>query len=1382
MVIVAVLVGTGAGGYGLYRYRKEHNTQLLLDQAQAARVQGNRAAALSAYRRYLQRKPKDEAALEAYVEVLLEALEASSDVIGATVRALQKLVRVQPENVDALGELAGLYVKVREFVLAQQVAESWVELAPTSVEAPITLAQALLGVGQAPAATETLISAIGRMPDEPRLSAVLVRVLAFDLKRPDEAADWLSHALRVGAESDDVQLAAYYFYHSRNESVTAEHHLKLARQLAPDDIDVVLAATMFYLSQSRFDEARAALDRAEVLAPDDRRVALARAEYAHGQTDEDTLVSTAEDLVERAGEQDVELIVRAADLFLRVGRLDRTEECLNRLDNILVGNEPGEVVAVVSLLKGAFALAKGRSAVAVGHLRTALGEQPTNTRALKMLALAFWNSGDLEAGANMLERALALKPDDAHTRLQLAEIAWQAGRPRRSRNVVDGLQGPLRATVRLIQLACELREARREGTLSTSRTRHEQALNELAATSTADDSTAKRWRLRCLVLAGQVEKAMASVRDEWSGPQSDPKLGAELGQLLLAHERYAEARELAGELIQRFPEAVEGHLLRVKTAGASGRLSEFDSYVDNCGLGDEPCGRVLEAVGDELLAADRADDALKVLRRAAELQPNNVSAWQKVVLRTSDLNEARLRSEAIRAIEGDAGWRWKYSLAHALLRLDSSSAALMRARDLLEQCLTDRPRWVAARLLLGHAHERNGMTEKAAAAYQAALAYRPALYAKPVALRLVALLGRLGRFMEADVVLNSIAETIPDDQTVLQLRAQQEIRRQDFDAALEIAEQLLELRPDDATVAAMAAELQYRTGDAIRAEQIARHAIEQSPLATAPLWSLARILLAQGRTDEAEAQVRRAVARADTAAHHLLLAQFLVRIDKAPDAEPAIARAQELAPDDASVWAASTDYWGGVGRRAQQIACAHKAIELRGMDPETSLVLARILSAGGSPQERADAAAIIRRRLYDDPNDAPTLVLDAQAALNELPPDVERAESSLSRALSFDRTELTARRLLAALQVQRGQFEIAIGTVEGGLSFAPDDVDLLLMAGRIHLHRGDDERAIPLLRHLLSIKPRSLDAQRLVTTAYQRTGQVDRAIELLERILPARERAAAETLNLASLYETRGDFDRAEALLADAVRLDPASQEAFEQLLTFHVRRSDRERVVELAEQRRVEYPRDVGSQVTAADIMATADHAAMRAAGLARLDKIAQDFPAHAGQALFRKGLAHYRVQEFTEAEKQFTAALQHDGGAADAVNALAWMYAVDLGRAGDALAVIERFLQGGGGENAQLMDTHATVLMHLSEFEAAKTKLEACIKLVGQTSTRAAAHYHLGLVLQRMGQSSDARSLIREALRLADRLGGLTEQERAQARRLMAGSGIDDTSGVPD
>ena len=169
-------------------------------------------------------------------------------------------------------------------------------------------------------------------------------------------------------------------------------------------------------------------------------------------------------------------------------------------------------------------------------------------------------------------------------------------------------------------------------------------------------------------------------------------------------------------------------------------------------------------------------------------------------------------------------------------------------------------------------------------------------------------------------------------------------------------------------------------------------------------------------------------------------------------------------------------------------------------------------------------------------------------------------------------------------------------------------------------------------------------------------------------------------------------------------------------------------------------------------------------------LDEISRTAPEYAAEAAFHSGMCHYQHGDLNAAESRFLQALRRVPAAPEPINALAWLYAVDFNRPADARAVIDKFLATGGREHPALMDTHALVLLRLGELEAAQKKLEECLRVVGQTSTKAAANYHLGLVLLELGRAEEAHEFTQRGLRLAERLGGLTDEERAEAERFVA------------
>ena len=340
------------------------------------------------------------------------------------------------------------------------------------------------------------------------------------------------------------------------------------------------------------------------------------------------------------------------------------------------------------------------------------------------------------------------------------------------------------------------------------------------------------------------------------------------------------------------------------------------------------------------------------------------------------------------------------------------------------------------------------------------------------------------------------------------------------------------------------------------------------------------------------------------------------------------------------------------------------------------------------------------------------------------------------------------------------------------MALAPDDATLLLAAAELNCFLGDYRKAIPSIRRLLQVKPRLFRGLELLATAYQETGRTTEAIRLIESQSSTGTRSAGETLILARLLELNGDTQAAKTLFQQAANTDQESGHPLQKLLLFLERQGDFQFVLDLGLQRRSDHPNDFTSLAVAGEILGSrCTDPPLRETGLAWLEEIAREDSDRAPDAAYRAGVCFYRCGQFDRAEERFREAMRLAPRFPEPVNALAWMYTEDLDRPREAATVVDGFLKGGGVADAKLSDTYAVALLRLGELDKAKERLEYCLRWAGQTPSLAAAHYHLGLVLRANGDISNASSSIRMGLALADRLGGLTDQERLHARGLISG-----------
>ncbi len=1381
LLVLLLLAGVlGGGGYVAYRYQRTKNTEKLLAQARDAAAAEQWGAAATAYRQYLNRREDDQEALAAYADVLYEEIAESPQAVGAAVRTLQRLVRGEPSNAKARGRLAELLLRLGDFPLAEEHAKVWVTLAPDSSDAVLTLAGALRGQRRHAESAQVLEEALARNPQSAALYPSLLGLYTVELDRQDDAEALLERALAIGEDDASVHLAAFALYSTRRDFAAAEHHLAKALERDPNGPAVLLTGASYYTEQGRLEDARPLLVRAAAVAPKHSGLMLVRATWATRTGDPDEMSSAADALLAAASDRELSLVARAAELYLNARRLDKADECLATLNQ---STESTEVIRLwTQALQGTRALYSGAPFQAVATLEDVLRRRPSDPTTLRMLAQAYSQTESWEAAADAYRRLVAIEPQSTGVRLTLARIELQLGRPAAARNHLSQLPTttPGEANqVRTVLLAADMMDAVQNRRAPADNPAMVEALRTLAAQSPPDEATA-RSLATCFALAGYPTGLREVLDARMGDPETGLTIAAEYVRFLLAGPAPESAESVIKAMEARWSEAAEPRELRVQWLAAMGRVEEAEALIASDAGDDAAKGRMYAALGERMLNANDRERGLAALRRAADLRPGDIGLRQRLGrLATSQEEGIRLAQE-IRAVEGDAGLTWRVEQAAALLRLDPTPTSAEKAVRLLEPCVATRPNWSAAHALLGTAHEIGGRPAEATESYRRAIAQQPDLGAGPVGFRLVQALKRQGRFEEADAALSRLAESSPMSPDVLRLQTERHLRGNNITAAAESAEALLHLRSSDAEWAAVTADLQMRAGQSARAEEIARQALAAVPASPSLLWTLARVLIAQDRSDEAEQAVRAALAAHPDAEHRWVLVQTLVTLGRSEESERVVEEAVAAHPQNSDLLAGAAEFWATRGRRDKQVALARRAVAARGEDPAESLALAELLISGDSA-ERAEADAIVKRRVKTAPDDPRALVLEAQWLITSDPPQLDIAAAALERAIALRVPSPRAHRLLTAVHMQRRDLAQATNVASSGLAQWPDDVDLLLAVADIAMFQGDYERAVGPLRHALEVRPQWPAAVRKLAAVYINLDQARRGIEWLERTPPAR-RTPAEVGALARLYEGTGDMDRAAVLYGTALTLSAEAPEAFQELLQFYGRRGDFKRIREAAETRRGSAPADAASWLIAARMLSLqGTDAELRQVGLDWLEAIAREVPASAAEATYHAGLCLYNQKDYAQAESRFLQAAQLAPRWAEPINALAWLYSEDLKRPQDAQGALQRFLQAGGEETAEMLDTHGMVLMRLGDLEGARRKFLECRQLAGQSHSLTAATYHLGLVLEAQGKMEEAATNFERARQLDRKLGGLSEKDRARLNQRSAPAEAGDAASAP-
>lgn len=1369
LYIVAAMLVVGFFTGWLYERQMQKNTAALLADARAAEADGDLKQASIAYRRYLRREPSDMAALRAYAGVLFERSKRSVEALPDAIRTLQRIVGLNPQDVESLDRLSTLSLIIRDFQAAEELALKWIDVAPTSAEARLTLARAQMGLSRPHDSVTTLTDALKIVPPA-TVYPLLVDILSRIPNRQEEALLHLNEGLETAPDDPAMHLSAFLFYRNRQESSKAVEHLRRAIDLGDDSLAVLLTAAQFYVSESMMDDAEDILRRAATIAPDDRRVILLQSRVVRHRREPAEMLRMADILEKRAEGKDAELLVQAADLYLHNQRFDDVDRCLKLVDSD--PDAPAPHIASAELLRALMEMEHQRWRTAIAFLRRAMERNPANVGVLKALVRCYMLIGDLDAAEEIGRIITATAPKDIEARFTLTDILWAQRRYAEVKSVVSTLvstDNALGLVARLVQLVADWAsnvDPSVDRAAAWDTWPHREAITTLAR----QEPAVAVWLVRAIALTGRLNAAREFLDSSNSADASTAALKSEFHRLVLEHGSFEEAARLADELIANDPASVDGYRMRVLALSAEKRTEDARAVIVSAPIPQEQKTGLTEALADAFVRSNDIDQALPLYREVATKAPANVSSRLKLIQLTADLKEARQRASELIALEGESSFRANHELARALLRLDPEGEGPVEATKILQSCLAARPRWASARASLGRALELQKQWYDAVEAYRTALAQQPDLLFTSIGVHVVELLTQMGRLSEAQSMLNALTASIPDDPRVLALWINQQIRMRDYQSAQSTARQLWTLQPENPVWPALQADLYLRMGDTAQTVETAEKALQLNP-DSIPLWMvLSRALIAQNRAAEAVGRVATFVNDRPDASRRLLLAGVHLLAGHEAEAVAEVERAQRDAGEHAESWAAVSDFWGRLGRSDRQLSAAREVVRLRKEDASQSLILAALLMENGTASQLVEAQAIVKNRLDAEPENLEAMILAARIDMLMMPPDLAAAEARLEKVLSTDPLKTDARIALSALQLAQGRSEAARSTLRVGLAVAPDSPELLTASAKLNLTVRDFDAAITAASHLMTVQPRSLLALQILASAYERKGQPAVGLRIVRDRLPESTATTEERIVLASLYESTGDARRAEEIYRQALQSSPGHQAILRNLIALLSRKKELSAIRELAEQRRLEAPDDHETLMVAAQALTcSCADPEYRRLGESWFDELATTRKDRAADVFYHSARCFHACGEADRGVQRLGDALRAEPLHRQAANDLAWILADELSRPTEAVAVIERFIGAGGAWDGHLRDTYGYALLRTGRWAAAEESLTESLRIASSPVTRTFATYHLALLHDQTGRTNEARAHARQALTFDREFGGLNGAQRNDCQRIL-------------
>jgi tetratricopeptide (TPR) repeat protein len=1034
-LIVAAILGPAI--YLWYAWQLKRTEATMLARAEKLVEDKDDRAAAQYYFQFLKLRPDN-----ADVQVLL------AETFGRAAKGLQEKKNAVEYYYQALGVappdkqrvlrrgLAELLLELRRFTAAEEESRELLKQDQNDPQGSRLLALALYGqsrtgamakrgdvvVGEAfqrarelnPGDVEIATTLAGIYRNEPQLLTNEQQALS-DAKRQTLADQVVDDVVAANPQSASGYLARYR-YRLRYGLPNAEDDLATALKFGPDDLEVVLQAANQARrdavtaqrkgvssedAQSHWAQAAKYYEHAIEVAPLAELAYLGLGELYAEQGKPDRAIETWRRGLEKGDKGSIELNRRLANLLIAQGQLDAAEKTLGVLSQTIERISPrlppeAQIVKVGwkrtnDLLRGKLLVRKGQYFEAIPLLRlvavgqpSAGGETAQSLEAWQLLGAAYAAINQWDQAATAYDQVAAMEPKIAPLRSQAAAAWAAASRPDTA--IAYYKQSLAIQSAPETWLALARAEFQRQVRLSKEERNWDSFDEALAQAKKPDDKRplADAWRLKLIEAdstlvrgeeQGDKDRAIRDALVLLQAAEKEHPESANLRQsLAAAYERLGQpvdADRILNDLEKMKDQAGVACLLRARLL-AGRKQYEQSRKALTAGMDALPV-EMRPGLQQELirlaLREGQWDQAREQLLKLHTTEPTNLQ-WltqlAELAFETQNYAELEQREKELRELEGPNGLFWQYYEAGRLLAQASGpdDAKLARASELQSHVQNQRPAWPKAYLLQGRLSESRGKFEEAVEAYQEAIRLgeqQPMAYE-----RLISLLTQMDRMAEADHYLLLLQDQIAGSEALSSLEIAVAAKRGQFDRALQTAQRGVERRPEDAIAHLWLGQVLLASGKTAEAETALKKAVELAPDDVRTLGGLFGFYARTEQPERARETLQAVVKneKLDEGKRALILAQGYETLGDQEQAQANYRLAAKLAADDAAAQLRLADYLlrtGAADSRSEPEQVLRGVLQRWPDSGPARRMLAELLMERGGEKEWQEAIRLVEQ-------------------------------------------------------------------------------------------------------------------------------------------------------------------------------------------------------------------------------------------------------------------------------------------------------------------------------------------------------------------------------------------------------------------------------------
>jgi cellulose synthase operon protein C len=878
----------------------------------------------------------------------------------------------------------------------------------------------------------------------------------------------------------------------------------------------LVAAAQRYMAQDNFRAAQIELRNAVQLAPDN-----GAAHRLLGTT----LLRTGDPVAaERALRKALSLAEKADDvvpaLALAALRQGRHKELIDEYGNATLQDPAANADLRASLgeawlIRGEFKQAAESFAIALSarpdHARAQLGQAriavhedriddalATTDRALKsdprMADGQFFRGqilmakGQRAAAIESLEQALAIDASYLPARLALVSILFD-GRDYDKANAVLAAAGPATKDPRINFLQGLL--AFRQGDLP-------KAKSALAAVLQKESDHAPS-----LLLAGEIELRSGDlyIAEQHFGKaaqiQRTPTVQRLLATTYLRQNRPGKAVDILQPLLQEAgPKDANLMMLAGEAYLANGdvrRAAEFFEASKSAGPTEAAARKRLGQI-----AATRGDfdRGAAELQAASALTPDSV---EPDLLLVALHLQRREPAKAVAAAQAFIGKQPKNPVGHVLIgKAYAAGKDRALARKSFEAALGLKPDHLPAARGLAELDVAEGRPADARRRLEDLVAKKPDDEQLLIALGQIQ--ERTGQAAEAGKTLRraiTAKPTLPSPYVEL---ARYHLRRNEPQAAIEVAQEAVRTTPDQMRMVELLAVAQEAAGASREAVRTLNALISREPHALEPLMTLARVQAKQRDFDGAAATLLRALEKAPENANvaRELVGSYLAG-GKSDLALGVAKRLQTERPKDAIGHVLEGDVRAS-GKKWPEAERAYRAAI--GVDAKATIAAVRVIQVVATSGRKKEAIEFARQWSMNHPADLTVRMMVADAAMGAR--DHAAAKREYEIVLEQDSNNVVALNNLAWILAESNDPE-ALEYAERAAQLEPNNSSVLDTLGHLQLRRGDAKKAFEHLDQARKLAPERKDLRLSYAKALLQAGRVQEGKAELQTLAAAKE-------------------------------------------------------------------------------------------------------------------------------------------------------------------------------------------------------------------------------------------------------------------------------------